>query len=103
MIMFQTYYDRYNELKSQYKISRTNKVVDLDENQNRYVREMTDTEQEDFDIIINYVKSHYGKTEYEIIKNKPNLSDNDLAIICDEGNLAFGYTSKHSTFYVYTD
>lgn len=85
--MIQTYYDRYNELQSKYKICHY----------------LNGQSTDDFDIIISYVGAGYAHKKYKVIKNGPNLSAKDIAIICDRGNLCFGYRVEGSTIIVYTD
>jgi len=42
--------------------------------------------------------------EYTVYKNAPKLSDDELALLCDSGNLCFGYKkSGVNEFYVYED
>jgi hypothetical protein len=43
------------------------------------------------DIIISHGKHGYRKDMYTIIQNLPNLRDDELALICDAGNLKYGY------------
>lgn len=85
--MTQTYYDRYNELQKKYKI-----CYHLD-------GQSTD----DYDVIVAYVGSGYAHQKYKVIKNGPNLDAKDIAIICDRGNLCFGYRVEGSTIIVHTD
>lgn len=94
------HYDRYKELCEKYKIADTNKIWD---SEIKRFRPFTDEELAQFDVIVTHVKSHYGRNEYEIIKNEPKLSSKDLAIICDKGNLAFGYTGDQNRLSVYID
>ena len=94
------HYNRYKELCKKYKISHIAHVWDT---MLKTFRPFTDKELAQFDVIVTHIKSHYGRNEYKIIKNKPKLSSKDLAIICDEGNLAFGYTGDQKRLSVYTD
>ncbi len=43
-----------------------------------------------YDVILNKVCNGYACEIYEVKKNAPGLSDYELALICDEGNLCFG-------------
>ena len=80
-----TYFDEYKKLKEKYKIhygltdydkeTRTTKNINLD----------------DYDIVVKENFPTYACRNFQIIKNKPNLGALELAIICDEGNLCFGY------------
>ena len=66
----------YRELDEKYKINRNGD---------------TSTNLDDYDIVVGLVNRSYGNESYEIYKNAPNLSLDELALICDEGNLCFGY------------
>ena len=90
------HYERYKELLEQYKISRTNKIYDT------VFRDMTDEELSEYDVVINYHQSDYGKNEYYIAKH-PGLSSLDLAIICDEGKVPFGHHMNGNYITIYTD
>lgn len=87
MESYKTYYKRYNELQEKYKI-----CFYLD-----------GQSPNDFDIIVSYVGAVYAGAKYRVIKNRPGLSALDMAIICDRGNLCFGYRAEGSTIIVYTD
>lgn len=52
---------------------------------------------------VKYAGSYYATTKYKIIRNDPGLSDEDLAIICDKGNLPFGFRREGDVIYVYID
>lgn len=84
----------YNELKEKYKIYRRDTKMQL-----------TDGEDCDFtqyDIVIGR-SAGYNHALYRIYKNAPNLSKDELALICDCGNLCFGYTMQGELFYVFED
>lgn len=83
---YEVYYERYKELREQYKIARSN-VTDL----------------ENYDVVIQRIGSGYAHAKYRVVKNGPGLSTKDLAIICDDGNLCFGYRTEGSIICVYTD
>lgn len=38
-----------------------------------------------------------------VLKNAPNLTDREIALLCDGGNLCFGYRVEGNTICVYTD
>lgn len=84
---YETHYDRYNQLRAQYNICYY----------------LDGRSPDDFDIIVTFVGPGYGHAKYKVIKNGPNLSAKDIAIICDRGNLCFGYRVEGSTICVYTD
>lgn len=86
MAELQTYFGRYKELVQQYKITKS-VTADVD----------------NYDVVIERIGSGYGHTKYRVIKNKPMLPTLDLAIICDDGNLCFGYRTDDSIICVYTD
>lgn len=68
----------YNELTSKYKVYRSSNI-DL-----RSVEKF-----DEYDVAIcRYPK--YLSSEYQVIKNEPNLSVDELLLICDQGNLCFG-------------
>ena len=50
-----------------------------------------------------FVGYGYAHTKYKITRNDPGLSDEDLAIICDKGNLPFGFRREGNVICVYTD
>ena len=86
-----TYYDRYNELKEQYKIARS-------------ARGMTSEEFNKYDVVIECIGTGYANKKYRVLHNGPGLSTQDLAIICDCGNLCFGYRTEGANIIrVYTD
>ena len=63
-----------------------------------------DINPDDYDIIYKCIGYGYASTKYEIVKNKPHLSLDELALICDNGNLCFGYTNYGcNIIVVYTD
>lgn len=48
-----------------------------------------DVDSEKFDVIIGR-EPMYHRAKYNIIKNTPNLTDTELLLLCDHGNLCFG-------------
>jgi hypothetical protein len=70
----------YKELKEKYRISRY-KVDNLD----------------DYDIVLDCKPDIYRST-YKVIKNNTQLSDLELALICDDGSLCFGYSRHGNKF-----
>lgn len=83
-------FERYKELIATYKVKMIGGLND----------EIT---LDDYDVVIKYVGPGYAHTKYQVIKNGPNLLIQDLAIICDKGNLCFGYRTQGSTIIVHTD
>lgn len=45
----------------------------------------------------------YGNVQYQIISNPHNLSNDEIALVADGGNLCFGYRVVGSTIVIYTD
>jgi len=45
----------------------------------------------------------YGHKKYEILSNPHNFSALELALICDEGNLCFGYRVEDNCIVINTD
>lgn len=75
----------YNELCEKYKISHY-PVDNID----------------DYDIVLR--RTHgYNHSTYEIIKNTTDLTQDEIALVCDNGNLCFGYTMQGSQFYIFED
>ena len=75
----------YKELCEKYKVSRY-KVENLD----------------DYDIVLDRTAG-YNHSTYSVIKNNTQLSQDELALICDSGNLCFGYIMQGSAFYIFED
>ena len=82
----ETYYGRYKELIGIYKIG----FGDC-------------TNADDYDVIIKCVGYGYAHTKYRVIKNAPELSTQDLAILCDRGNVCFGYRTEGGCICIHTD
>jgi hypothetical protein len=49
------------------------------------------------------IKHGYGHNIYKVVKNPEELSNTELALICDHGNLCFGYTMEGSHIRIFTD
>lgn len=45
----------------------------------------------------------YGSKKYEVVSNPNNLSNDEIALICDKGNLCFGYRMEGEKFVIYID
>lgn len=75
----------YKELCEKYKISRCI-VKNLD----------------DYDIVLKR-KPGYNHSTYSVVKNNTELSQEELALICDGGNLCFGYTMQGSDYHIFED
>lgn len=89
---YETHYDRYKELTSTYK------VLCLPSFPGYSMEKL-----KDYDVAIQFVGVGYAHQKYRVIKNEPNLPTKDLAILCDNGNLCFGYRVEGGCICVYTD
>lgn len=80
--------DIYKELCGKYRISRG-----------------SDCNPDEYDIVIRGTPG-YNHSEYRIIKKPDGISLDELALICDQGNLCFGYTvhgCPEDVIYVFED
>lgn len=85
----------YNELKTKYKVYRH----DL----KQYLKDKVDVNFDEYDVVIGR-NACYHHGEYSIHKNAPNLNRDELALLCDSGNLCFGYKMIGiNEFYVFED
>ncbi len=104
---YETYYDRYKELQTLYKIKHgTHDILSYEQRRNMTypdVAKAIDEATEQYDVVVEYIGSGYAHMKYRVLRNKPNLSMKELAIICDEGNLCFGYRVENGIIRVYTD
>lgn len=93
---YEVCYSRYKELREQYAVTHMPSSSELG-----------DCTPEQFmgpwDVVVQRVGSGYAHVKYRVLKNTPNLSTRDLAVICDSGNLCFGYRTEGSIICVYTD
>ncbi|EJQ3348608.1 MULTISPECIES: hypothetical protein [Listeria] len=80
----------YNQLIEKYKVFRH----DLKLN--------PDIDIEKYDVIIGR-EPMYHRSKYNIIKNSPNLTDIELLLLCDHGNLCFGGHRVGSYLEVFED
>jgi hypothetical protein len=64
--------------------------------------EPTEQERKDF-TCYKCIKNGYGHNVYRIFSNPHNLSTLQLALICDGGNLCFGYRMEGSNTVIHTD
>lgn len=86
----------YKELAAKYKISHSLRRY------NSTLKVMEDVNLNDYDIVLDSI-SGYGHTKYRIVKNDTELSRDELALICDRGNLCFGYRMEGSKICIHTD
>jgi len=52
---------------------------------------------------VKWVGSGYGHKKYEVVSNPNNLTMDELALICDGGNLCYGYRLKGDLIVIHTD
>ena len=104
---YETYYDRYKELCDTYKVRRgTYGLISKERKATMTLLEVQDALSkaiEEYDVVVERNGSVYGGAVYKVLRNAPKLSTRDLAIICDAGNLCFGYRVEGSYIVVYTD
>lgn len=87
----------YKELKEKYKIAYSDRVYDAE------LKGMKTVNPDEYDIIVKSEGSGYAHTNYRVIKNAPNLTPLELALICDGGNLCFGGSFSSRNIKIYTD
>ena len=80
-------YETYKELigKYKFKIGRPSEI-----------------NMDDYDVVVSYSVG-YAHARYTVLKNAPNLTSREIALLCDDGNLCYGYRVEGSTICVYTD
>lgn len=83
----------YEELKQKYKIL---KISDIDH------KSPTEEQLKENDIVYSR-KACYAHGEYKIYKYPEEVQLNELALICDEGNLCFGYSGSRNKLTVFED
>ena len=49
------------------------------------------------------VGTGYAHKKYKVVENPENLSIAELALICDRGNLCFGYRQQGGLIIIHTD
>lgn len=58
---------------------------------------------DDYDLVYTRTAGHLH-SEYHILKNETDMTDDELALIFDRGNLCFGYKKERNDFfYVFED
>lgn len=87
----------YDELVTTHRIARSSKKY------NAQKKCFEDINLDDYDVVVENSGVGYGHTLYKIVKNAPKLSNDELALICDEGNLCFGYAMRSGRICIYTD
>ena len=90
----------YNGLKQKYRVYRNDMQIILNDG--------ADLNFDDYDVIIGR-EACYHHGEYIVYKNVPQLTIDELALLCDGGNLCFGYNYEgkdangNDRFYVFED
>lgn len=87
----------YEELCEKYRIARGTTYYDTKQ------EKMMPINKADFDVIVECVQYRHGSNVYSVIKNAPGLSDDELALICDDGSICFNYTKQGSRIVIFTD
>lgn len=75
----------YNEISQKWRISPRDSV-----------------DESKYDLILSRTPGYHHST-YHIIKNVTDLTQDEIALVCDGGNLCFGYTMQGKQFYVFED
>jgi hypothetical protein len=75
----------YKELVAKHRVYRDDSTLIL--------RDGEHCKFDDYDIVIGR-KPGYNHALYRIHKNSPGLATPELALLCDHGNLCFGYTME---------
>lgn len=87
----------YSELKEKYKILKVEEIL-----RDKSFRIPTEDELNNNDIVYSR-KACYGHGEYKIYKCPEKVNLNELALICDGGNLCFGYSGSKNKLIVFED
>ena len=101
-----TYFERYKELQDTYKIAHSTYGMVPAELLNDRVKAKVALEEavKQYDVVVECIGYGHAHRKYRVVKNGPGLSNDDLAIICDTGNLCFGYRMEgQSIICVHTD
>lgn len=76
----------YEELTNKYKVTRIAKNL----------------QDESYDVVIETTNGMYSN-EYKVLRNRPNLTADEIALLVDWGNLCFGYDGDEYGGKVWTD
>lgn len=63
---------------------------------------VNEIDESNFDLIIKR-KPEYLHSVCKIIKNNTDLTLDEIALVCDSGNLCFGYKMQGDDFYIFED
>lgn len=109
---YETHFGRYKELEETYKIKFGRYGLVPEEAQSNMTRSELEVAErkamQQYDVVVERAGAVYAGAKWHVLYNKPLLSNRDLAIICDRGNLCFGYRAERSfdgstIIVVYTD
>ena len=76
----------YEELTNKYKVTRIAKNL----------------QDESYDVVIETTNGMYSN-EYKVLRNRPKLTADEIALLVDWGNLCFGYDGDEYNGKVWTD
>ena len=76
----------YQDILNKYKVSTNRK----------------DQDTPSFDIVLVRTPG-YNHSTYSVVKDTTGLTQDEIALVCDSGNLCFGYTMEGKQFYVFED
>ena len=88
--------DIYKELCEKYKICK------YPYKYNEETRSIQEINMDDYDIVLKRTAG-YNHSTYAVLKNNTDLSGDEMALICDNGNLCFGYTMEGKDYYIFED
>ena len=86
-------YSIYKELKERYKILKLSDIKHI---------KPTEEQLKENDVVYSREACYY-RGEYRIYKSPDEMSLDELALICDQGNLCFGYSGDKSFITVWED
>lgn len=87
----------YSKLKEKYKILKVEEIL-----RDKSFRTPTEDELNNNDIVYSR-KACYGHGEYKIFKCPEEVPLAELALICDGGNLCFGYSGSKYKLTIFED
>lgn len=79
--------ETYSKVMSSYKIR---KCLSCD---------IEKVDMDSYDVVIVVKGTEYASQKYTVVKNAPSLPEDVLALICDDGNLCFGYRAPGFGYY----
>lgn len=82
-------------MKTDYRIARGTKLY------NAETKLFENINFDDYDLVIEAGQKSYGRQEYNVLKNTTDLSNDEIADICDPNN--FGYSRCGDRFSIYID